>query len=42
MGIIEGRRLINQNPNAAPDVQSILNDFVSIQEDSIEKLKTFL
>jgi len=42
MGIIEGRRLINQNPNASPDVKSILNEFVTMQEDSIETLKKYL
>ena len=42
MGIIEGRRLLNQNKQLAPDVKKILNDFVTMQEDSIEKLKTFL
>ncbi len=42
MGIIEGRRLLNQNKQLAPDVEKILNDFVTMQEDSIEKLKTFL
>ena len=42
MGIIEGRRLLNHNENAAPDVKSILNDFVAMQEDSIETLKKYL
>ncbi len=42
MGIIEGRRLLNQNENAAPDVKSILNDFVVMQEDSVETLKKYL
>ena len=42
MGIIEGRRLINQNDNIAPDVENILNDFVVMQEDSIETLKKYL
>lgn len=42
MGIIEGRRLINQNENATPDVKNILNDFVVMQEDSIETLKKYL
>lgn len=42
MGIIEGRRLLNQNKQLAPDVEKILNDFVTMQENSIEKLKTFL
>ena len=35
MGIIEGRRLLNQNCNIGPDVKNILNDFVVMQEDSI-------
>ena len=42
MGIIEGRRLINQNNNIAPDVESILNEFVTMQEDSVETLKRYL
>ncbi len=42
MGIIEGRRLINQNNNAAEDVKNILNDFVVMQEDSVETLKKYL
>ena len=42
MGIIEGRRLINQNQNAAEDVKNVLNDFVVMQEDSVETLKKYL
>ena len=42
MGIIEGRRLINQNPNAESNVKSILSDFVSMPEDSVETLKKYL
>jgi hypothetical protein len=42
MGIIEGRRLINQNPNINNDVSNILNDFVVMQEDSVETLKKYL
>ena len=42
MGIIEGRRLINQNPNASEDVKNILHDFVVMQEDSVETLKKYL
>lgn len=42
MGIIEGRRLLNQNENAAHDVKNILNDFVVMQEDSVETLKKYL
>ena len=42
MGIIEGRRLLNQNPDVDHDVKNILNDFVVMQEDSIETLKKYL
>ena len=42
MGIIEGRRLLNQNQDADKDVKNILNDFVVMQEDSIETLKKYL
>ena len=45
MGIIEGRRLINANDNSSsvsPDVKNVLNDFVVMQEDSVETLKKYL
>ena len=42
MVIIEGRRLINQNTHIAQDVKNILNDFVVMQEDSVETLKKYL
>ena len=42
MGIIEGRRLLNQNHDVAQDVKNILNDFVAMQEDSVETLKKYL
>lgn len=42
MGIIEGRRLLNQNPDVDHDVKNILNDFVVMQEDSVETLKKYL
>ena len=42
MGIIEGRRLLNQNQNIESDVKNILNDFVVIKEDSVETLKKYL
>ena len=42
MGIIEGRRLMNQHSNIDSDVENILNDFVVMQEDSIETLKKYL
>lgn len=42
MGIIEGWRLLNQNPNINKDIHSLLADFVKMQEDSVEKLKSYL
>ena len=42
LGIIEGRRLLNQNPNVSRNIKKILNDFVAMQEDSLETLKKFL
>ncbi len=42
MGIIEGRRLLNHNQNIDKDIKILLDDFVKMQEDSIETLKTYL
>lgn len=42
MGIIEGRRLLNHNQRIDDNVKNVLNDFVSMQEDSVETLKKFL
>lgn len=42
MGIIEGRKLLNQNPNADEEIKQILDGFVKMQENNVEKLKTFL
>ena len=42
MGIIEGRRLLNNNPDIDKEVNQILNDFVVMQEDSVETLKKYL
>lgn len=42
MGIIEGRRLLNQNPEINKDIHNLLDDFVKMQEDSVETLKTYL
>ena len=42
MGIIEGRRLINQNPHAEDSIKNILHEFVVMQENSVEVLKKFL
>ena len=42
MGIIEGRRLLNNNTSIDNEVRQILNDFVVMQEDSVETLKKYL
>ena len=42
MGIIEGRKLLNQNPNIDEEVRQVLDTFVKMQENNVEKLKTFL
>ena len=41
MGIIEGRRLLNQK-DTLPDVEEIINEYVSMQEHAVERLKEFL
>ena len=42
MGIIEGRRLLNHNPNSSSEVHSLLEEFVTMQEDSVQTLKKYL
>lgn len=42
MGIIEGRRLLNQNPDINQEIHALLDDFVKMQEDSVETLKQYL
>ncbi len=42
MGIISGRKLLNSNPNVTDDVKSLLNNFISTQENNIAQLKKFL
>ena len=41
MGIIEGRRLLNHK-NTDPEVQELVEEYVAMQEDAVEKLKQFL
>lgn len=41
MGIIEGRRLLNNN-ETDPEVREILQDYVEMQEAAVENLKKFL
>ena len=42
MGIIEGVKLLNQNPDADENVKNIVNGFVQFQENTIEQLKKYL
>lgn len=41
MGIIEGRKLLN-NKEIDKEVNKLISEFVTMQEDSVEKLKTYL
>ena len=41
MGIIEGRKILN-NKKINKDVKSIISKYVTMQEESVEALKTFL
>ena len=41
MGIIEGRRLLNQK-NTNDEIHSLVQEYVDMQEQAVEKLKTFL
>ena len=42
MGIIECQKLLNHNPNADENVKNILNNYITMQKNTIEQLKTFL
>jgi len=42
MGIIEGRKILNHNPNVDQNIKTTLNEFVELQENSVTKLKEFL
>ncbi|HJJ16724.1 MAG TPA: hypothetical protein OIM63_01365 [Bacilli bacterium] len=41
MGIIEGRRLLNHK-NADNQINDLVQEYVDIQENTIENLKRFL
>lgn len=41
MGIIEGRRLLNHK-GTDEEVHSLIQEYVDMQENAVEKLKTFL
>ena len=42
MGIIEGVKLLNQNPEVDTEVKNVLNEFIRFQENTIEQLKKYL
>ena len=42
MGIIEGVKLLNQNPEADGEVKNVLNEFIKFQENTVEQLKKYL
>ena len=42
MGIIEGRRLLNNNPSVETNIKQTLDDFVTLQENTVAKLKEYL
>ena len=42
MGIIEGVKLLNQNPEADDEVKNVLNEFIKFQENTVEQLKKYL
>ena len=42
MGIIEGIKLKNRNPEMAPSIKNILDDFIAFQENNVEDLKKYL
>ena len=42
MGIIEGVKLLNHNPDTDKNVKDILNEFIQFQENTVEQLKKYL
>ena len=42
MGIIEGVKLLNHNPDTEQNVKDILNEFIKFQENTVEQLKKYL
>ena len=42
MGIIEGVKLKNRNPDIDPTISNILDDFIKFQENNVEKLQKYL
>ncbi len=42
MGIIEGAKLLNNNPETTPEIKNILTNFIQFQENNVERLKKYL
>lgn len=42
MGIIEGVKLLNNNPETTENIKNILTNFIHFQENNVERLKKYL
>ncbi len=42
MGIIEGVKLLNHNPDTEQPIKDILNKFINFQQNNVEQLKKYL
>ena len=42
MGIIEGVKLLNHNPDTEKSIKDILNKFIDFQQNNVEQLKKYL
>ena len=42
MGMIEAQKLLNRSPEMEQDVKDILNEFITLQNNHIEKMKQYL
>lgn len=42
MGIIEAQKLLNHSPEMEQEIKDILNEFINLQNNNIEKMKQYL
>ena len=42
MGIIEGVKLLNHNPETTTEIKNILTNFIQFQENNVKRLKKYL
>ena len=42
MGMIEAQKLLNHSPEMEQEVKDVLNEFINMQNNNIEKMKTYL